>query len=142
MCDVTLSDANAMIDFAFIKARELNTAPMAAIVLDNGGNIIAFKREDGASIMRFDIAYGKAWGAIGMLSSSRKVAEMAEARPTFVSSLATMSGGKIVPSPGGILIYDDKSNLLGSVGVSGDLPDLDEECAIFAVKSQKFVCHP
>lgn len=130
---LSLTQANQIIDATLHKARELNTAPMAAIILDNGGNIIAFKREDGASILRFNIAQAKAWGAIGMLMSSRKMAEMAEARPSFVTALGEMSGGKIAPSPGGLLIEDANGTLLGSIGVSGDLPDLDEQCAAHGI---------
>ena len=79
MTELTLKQADCIIDGVLAKARELNTAPMAAIVLDKGGNIVAFKQEDGASILRFKIAQAKAWGSIGMLMSSRKMAEMAEA---------------------------------------------------------------
>lgn len=133
MTELTLKQANCIIDGALAKARELDTAPMAAIVLDSGGNIVAFKREDGASIMRFDIAKAKAWGSIGMLMSSRKMAEMAEARPSFVAALGEMSGGNIAPSPGGVLIDNSQGELLGAVGVSGDLPDLDEQCSFAGI---------
>jgi uncharacterized protein GlcG (DUF336 family) len=137
MTDITLAQASNIIDATLAAARERDTAPMAAIVLDKGGNLVAFKREDGASILRFDIARGKAWGAIGMLMSSRKMAEMAEARPTFVTALGEMSGGRVVPSPGGLLIESEHGEVIGSVGVSGDLPDLDERCAIAGIKFAK-----
>ncbi len=135
MTELTLKQADCIIDGALAKARELDTAPMAAIVLDRGGNIVAFKREDGASIMRFNIAQAKAWGSIGMLMSSRKMAEMAETRPSFVSALGEMSGGRIAPSPGSVLIEDTNGELLGAIGVSGDLPDLDEQCSYAGIES-------
>ncbi len=133
--DITLEQATNIIDGALKKARELQTAPMAAIVVDKGGNIVAFKREDGASLLRFNIAYGKAWGSVGMLMPSRKMAEMAQERPSFVAALGEMSMGRVVPSPGGVLIYDAQQELIGAVGVSGDLPDLDEQCALAGIQS-------
>ncbi|NQY63829.1 MAG: heme-binding protein [Alteromonadaceae bacterium] len=135
MTELTLQQADCIIDGALAKARELNTAPMAAIVLDKGGNIVAFKQEDGASILRFKIAQAKAWGSIGMLMSSRKMAEMAETRAVFVSALGEMSEGKIAASPGGVLIENVNGELLGAIGVSGDLPDLDEQCSFAGIES-------
>jgi uncharacterized protein GlcG (DUF336 family) len=134
MTKISIEKANIIIDGAFAKARELGTKPMAATVLDDGGHLVAYKREDGATHLRFDISRGKAWGSIALGMNSRKYAEMAQDRPTFVTALDTMTEGKIVPSAGGVLIKDG-DEVIGAVGVSGDLPDLDEECAMAGIDS-------
>ena len=83
--------------------------------------------------MRFDIAYGKAWGALGMGFGSREIFERAGKAPVFFSTLSVVSGGRMVPVPGGVLIRTAAGELVGAVGVSGDTSDRDEECAIAAI---------
>jgi uncharacterized protein GlcG (DUF336 family) len=100
------------------------------VVLDAGGHDLALKRQDGAGILRSDIARGKAWGALGMGFSSRELAARAQKVPTFFGALAAVSGGRLVPAAGGVLIYDEARNLLGAIGISGDTSDRDEDCAI------------
>ena len=98
-------------------------------VLDAGGNLVAFQREDGAGILRFDIAFAKAWGSLGMGFDSRELAARAAGNPVFITVLAAVSGGRVAPSPGGVLIVDPSGAIIGAVGVSGDLGDQDEACA-------------
>lgn len=128
MTKITADKAQKIVDGVIAKARELNAKPMGVAVVDAGGHLIAFKREDGATHLRFSVAFGKAWGATSLGMNSRKFAEMAQERPTFVTALDTMTEGKIVPSAGGVLIKEG-DEIIGAVGVSGDLPDIDEECA-------------
>ncbi len=116
-------------------AEDEGYAPMAFVVIDAGGNMIAAHRQDGATHWRIGIADGKAQCALGMGTSSRKIAEVAEARPAFVQSLMAMTGGKVITSPGGVRILDDKGATLGAIGVSGDLPDRDEACAFAGIKA-------
>lgn len=129
-----LFQANAIIDAAIAEARTLLLAPLAVAVLDAGGHLIAFQREDGAGFFRFDIAYGKAWGALGLGLGSRELAERAEKLPIFYASLSAASQGRIVPSPGGVLIRVD-DDVIGAVGVSGDLGDNDEACALAGIQA-------
>jgi len=138
MTKISLKDAEKIIDSAIAKAREDGAAPMGVVVLDCGGHIIAYKREDDAAILRFDIARGKAKGAISLGINSSKFAEMAEQRPAFIASLGALTDGNIIPSAGGVLIYGDNMDVIGAVGVSGDLPDVDEKCAIEGVKKSGF----
>ena len=138
MIQISLKDAENIIDNIIAKAREEMTAPMGVVVLDSGGHIIAYKREDSAAILRFDIARGKAKGAISLGINSRKFAEMAEQRPAFISSLGSLTDGNIIPSAGGVLIYNNEKEVIGAVGVSGDLPDIDEKCAIEGIKKSGF----
>ena len=135
MATLKLAQASAIIDAALAEARKQNFAPLAVAVLDAGGNLIAFKREDGAGIVRFDIAYGKAWGALGMGFGSRELAERAARFPTFVAALAAISQGRMVPSPGGVLIVSPDKDVLGAVGISGDIGDNDEICAIVGIEA-------
>lgn len=126
---LTLDKASIIADRALAKARELKYRPMCVAVLDEGGYIKALKREDGASILRPQIAIGKAWGAIGMGESSRQLGERLKDRPSFLAALSDMSDGKVVPVPGGVLILQDGA-IIGAVGVSGGTAEEDERCAI------------
>ena len=103
MAILKLAQASAIIDAAIAEGRKRHFAPLAVAVLDAGGHLIAFKREDGAGFARFDIAYGKAWGALGMGFGTRELAERAAKFPTFVATLAAASQGRMIPSPGGVL---------------------------------------
>ncbi len=135
MTTLKLAQASAIIDAAIAEARRQNFAPLAVAVLDAGGHLIAFKREDGAGIVRFDIAYGKAWGALGMGFGTRELAERATRFPTFVAALAAISQGRMVPSPGGVLIVGADREVVGAVGISGDTGDNDEVCAIAGIEA-------
>ena len=132
---VTLAQASTIVDTALKKARETNCAPLTVAVLDAGGHLVAFKREDKSGILRFDIAYGKAWGALGMGFGSREFVERAAKNPVFTSALTTIAQGRLVPVPGGVLIKDAAGSVLGAVGISGDVSDKDEACAIAGIEA-------
>ncbi|HMK80792.1 MAG TPA: heme-binding protein [Xanthobacteraceae bacterium] len=132
---VTLAQASTIVDVALQKGRETNCAPLTVAVLDAGGHLVAFKREDRSGILRFDIAYGKAWGALGMGFGSRELAERAAKSPLFFGVLATVSQGRLVPVPGGVLIKDAGGAMLGAVGISGDSSDKDEVCALAGIEA-------
>jgi len=133
MSGVTLAQASTIIDVALNKARESNFAPLSIAVLDGGGHLVAFKREDKSGILRFDIAFGKAWGALGMGFGSRTLFERAEKTPMFFTTLAAASGGRVVTNPGGVLIRNDAGDIVGAVGISGDTSDNDEICAVTGI---------
>ncbi|MBV1788708.1 heme-binding protein [Marinobacterium sp. D7] len=138
MSMLLLTQASAIVDAALAEGRAHNLAPLVVAVLDAGGHLVAYKREDGAGILRFDIAFGKAWGSLGMGFGSRELAARASKLPTFFSMLATTSGGRLVASPGGVLIRDDSGEVVGAVGISGDLGDNDELCAIAGIEAAGF----
>jgi uncharacterized protein GlcG (DUF336 family) len=135
MTMLTLTHATAIIDAALTEARTRQFAPLAVAVLDVGGHLIAFKREDGAGFARFDIAYGKAWGALGMGFGTRELLERAARFPAFVAAISTATHGRIIPSPGGVLILDTHNDMIGAVGISGDVGDNDEVCAIAGIEA-------
>ena len=132
---VTLAQASTIVDVALKKGRETNCAPLTVAVLDAGGHLVAFKREDRSGILRFDIAYGKAWGALGMGFGSRELAERAGKNPLFFGVLASVAQGRLVPVPGGVLIKDAGGAVLGAVGISGDTSDKDEVCAVAGIEA-------
>jgi uncharacterized protein GlcG (DUF336 family) len=135
MTTIKLSQANTIIDTAIAEGRQRGLSPLAVAVLDIGGNLIAFKREDGAGFIRFDIAYGKAWGALGLGFGTREIAERAERLPIFYSALSVASQGRMIPAPGGVLVAGVDGDVVGAVGISGDLGDNDEVCAIAGIKA-------
>jgi uncharacterized protein GlcG (DUF336 family) len=136
MAGITLGQAMTIVDAALRRGREMGCAPLAVAVLDDGGHLKAFAREDGAGIVRPQIAMGKAWGAIGMGMGSRafarRVAEQPQQR-AFFSALNAMSGGRVVPAAGGVLIKDGQGVVVGAVGISGDVSDKDEACALAGI---------
>ena len=132
---LTLAQASTIVDVALKKGRDTSCAPLTVAVLDAGGHLVAFKREDRSGILRFNIAFGKAWGALGMGFGSRTIFERAANTPTFYIALASASGGRLVPNPGGVLIKDAGGDILGAVGISGDTSDKDEVCAIAGIEA-------
>ncbi|MDD5461098.1 MAG: heme-binding protein [Methylococcales bacterium] len=138
MTVLTLKQANFIINTAVHIARELNLAPLTVVVLDVAGHAKAMQREDGASMIRQQIATAKAWGAVNMGVSSRSLAGVAVQRPDFMNALIDVADGKIMPVPGGVLIRDADNNLLGAVGISGDVSDQDERCAIAGIEAAGF----
>jgi uncharacterized protein GlcG (DUF336 family) len=128
-----LARAEALADGTLRHARTVGAAPLAVVVLDAGGHPVVVKREDGAGILRVDIATAKAYGALGMGMSSRDIAARAERQPVFFGSLAAVTDGRLAPAAGGVLVHDAAGELLGAIGVSGDTSDVDEACALAAL---------
>src|SRR3974390_2650790 len=114
---ITLAQASTIVDATLKKAREANLQPLTVAVLDAGGHLVAFKREDKSGILRFDIAFGKAWGALGMGFGSRPLASRAAKTPQFFTMLAAASGGRMVSNPGGVLIRDAAGAIVGACGI-------------------------
>lgn len=135
---LTLAHATTIVDTALAKARELGLAPMTVVVLDAGGHPVALKREDKSGILRVEIASGKAWGALGVGAGSRMLAERVTSGAVgaaFVNAIAAASGGRVVPVPGGVIVRDNAGDIVGAVGVSGDLSDKDEACALAGIQA-------
>ncbi|MEN3387632.1 heme-binding protein [Brucella melitensis] len=138
MPSLTLERANAIIAGAFAKAEELKLKPLAVSVLDAGGHVKAFQRQDGASMLRFEIGSGKAYGALAVGTGSRWLNNQAKDRPHFLEGLSGVSGGRVVPVPGGVLTKDADGEILGAVGISGDTSDNDEAAAIAGIEAAGF----
>jgi uncharacterized protein GlcG (DUF336 family) len=131
---LTLAQASVIVDTALARGRELKLAPLTVVVLDDGGHLKAAKREDGSSLLRENIATGKAWGVLGMGFGGRELARRAaKAPPGFFGALSDMSGGRMVPVPGGVLIRAADGSVVGAVGISGDASEKDEDCAVHGI---------
>jgi uncharacterized protein GlcG (DUF336 family) len=133
MAYLTLAQASIVVDAALLKGRELKLAPLTVVVLDAGGQIKAIKREDHSSLLRPEIALGKAWGCLGMGFGGRELARRAAAAPGFFAVLSDASQGRMVPVPGGVLIRTPEGELIGAVGISGDASEQDEACAVAGI---------
>lgn len=133
MGTISLEQANAAIAGAIAKGRELGLQPLGVAVLDAGGHLIAFQRENGASMMRPQIAMAKAGGALALGISSRRIAEMAAERPTFIATAAGLAPAGMVPAAGGVIVVGDSGAPIGALGVTGDTSDNDELCALAGI---------
>ena len=134
---ITLKEAQQIVEGALKKAREEDMMPITIAVLDTRGILVSSAMEDNSALIRPDIAFAKAWGCIGIGFSSRAIRELYGAQPEqthFFNAARAISGNKIAPSPGGIQIKNG-DEVIGAVGVSGDLPDRDEICAIAGVEA-------
>ncbi len=133
MSTLSLADATRIVDVALAEARRMTLAPLTAVVLDAGGHVVVAKREDGSGILRFEIAFGKAWGSLGMGFGTRELAERTAKAPAFLTAISAASGGRAIPSPGGVLILTTGGAVLGAIGISGDTGDRDEACALAGI---------
>lgn len=131
---LSLATAEKLVDAVIKTGRKEQMKPLTVAILDSGGRLVAMKSEDGSGLLRFDIAYGKAWGALGMGLSSRTIRDYLAARPSFQTSLAVAAEGRFIPVPGGVLIENSDGMTIGAIGVSGDTSEKDEYCAILAIK--------
>lgn len=133
MSSLSLAIANQIIAAALVKSKQAGYLPMGVAVVDAAGNLKAFASEDGASMFRFDIARGKAWGAVGMGVSSRVLMQRAKDNPNFFVSLAASANGKFLPQTGAVLIKNAQGQVLGAVGASGGTGDEDEAICMAGV---------
>ncbi len=139
MTSLTLAQANQIIAAALANSNAAGYKPMGVVVLDDAGNLKAFAREDGASMFRFDVALGKAWGAVGMGASSRVLGQRAKDNPNFFVALAATAGGKFLPQTGAVLIKDASGTVLGAVGASGGTGEEDEAICMAGVAAAGLV---
>ncbi|MEM1065485.1 MAG: heme-binding protein [Pseudomonadota bacterium] len=142
MGEITLARARRIVRQTLAKGREMGLKPLSVIVLDAGGHVRAFEREDGASPGRFAIAHGKAHGAVmlGMPGSAQMA--RAEAQPYFMAAVNGAYGGAVIPVPGGVLVRDGRGAILGAVGVTGDTSDNDAEVAVAGITAAGYVPEP
>jgi uncharacterized protein GlcG (DUF336 family) len=135
MATISHRKARTIIAKTLAKGREMDLKPLSVVVLDAGGHVIAFEREDGASPGRFEIARGKAYGAVmlGMPGSAQMA--RAEQQAYFMAAVNGVYGGQVIPVPGGILVKDKRDNVIGAVGVTGDTSDNDAEAGMAGIEA-------
>jgi uncharacterized protein GlcG (DUF336 family) len=137
---ISLQTAGAIVAGARMDAKARGLRPLTIVVIDAGGHLVTAQREDGASNKRFEIAFGKAHGAVSLGVDSRDLMARAEQQPYFIGAVTAAIGGSLIPVPGGVLIRDADGAVLGAVGVSGDSSDNDEAAAIAGIKSAGVHC--
>jgi uncharacterized protein GlcG (DUF336 family) len=133
MSRISLDQAQTIVAATLKEGRSLGLKPLSVVVLDAGGHMVAFAREDNSSNLRPQIATAKASGALALGVSSRVIGEMAIDRPTFINAAAGLNPDGIVPAAGGILVRSGEGEIIGAVGVTGDLSDNDEKAALAGV---------
>lgn len=129
MGEITLARARRIVRQTLAKGREMELKPLSVIVLDAGGHVRAFEREDGAAPGRFAIAHGKAYGAVMLGMAGTAQMARAEAQGYFMNAVNGVYDGQVIPVPGGVLVRDGRGGVLGAVGVTGDTSDNDAEAA-------------
>jgi uncharacterized protein GlcG (DUF336 family) len=137
MRGLSLDEANTIIAATFTDAKKRKCRPMSAIVLDAGGRVKAFQKQDGASMLRFEICCGKAYGALALGRPSKLVLQKAREKPLFMQSLERLADYPLFLEGGGQLIRDNSGEVLGAVGVTGDANELDDLCAIAGIHAAR-----
>lgn len=137
--DLSLADAKKIIEATLAAQAEHKFKPMAVVVVGARGSIVASESQDGTSLLRPKIAHGKAYGAIALGVGSRVLFERAKNEAFFIQAVNSLCDGALVPVPGGVLVKDKDGNTLGAVGVTGDISDNDEICAVAGIKAAGLV---
>jgi uncharacterized protein GlcG (DUF336 family) len=133
MSAITLDQANRIIAAILKRGAEINCRPLSVLVVEPGCILKAFQKEDGSSMIRFEMAYGKAYAALAMGRSSKLVRVRAEEKPIFMRYLISASADQIFPEGGGLQIRNEAGEVIGAVGVTGDTEDCDEELATHGI---------
>jgi uncharacterized protein GlcG (DUF336 family) len=142
MSGLTLPVAQSIVAHALSLARKLELKPLAIVVLDERGAVKAAAAEDGTSLRRYDVAHGKAHGALALGLGSRSIGKRAREQPYFIAAVGHVVGGALVPVPGGVLLEDRDGRLLGSVGASGDTSDNDERVVLAGIEAVDLIGDP
>lgn len=135
MAEISANKARTIIRKALAKGREMDLKPLSVVVLDAGGHVKSFEREDGAAPGRFLIAQGKAYGAVMLGMSGSAQMARAEQQGYFMNAVNGVYGGQVVPVPGGVLVRDARGNVIGAVGVTGDTSDNDLVAAVAGIEA-------
>lgn len=136
---IDLVRASTIVDNALAHGRSMGLPPLTVAVLDAAGCLVAFKREDGSSLLRPQIAQAKAWGTLGMGIGGRALAQRAAVAPAFIAAVNNLADGRIIPVLGGVLIRDGKHAIIGAVGITGAVSEQDEACAVAGIEAAGYV---
>ena len=139
--ELGLQQANSLIAGVLKAARAKNMPPIAVAGLDTGAHLKALQREDGVSFLRVQIAQAKAWGALGMSTNTGLIADrykQDDSQKGFINALNSMTGGQVVPLPGGVLVRNAEGEIIGAVGAAGGVSEDDEACVIAAIEANGF----
>ena len=130
---ISLDEAVTIINACFAAAKERKLRPLTAVILDAGGRLKAALKQDGCAMLRFEIAYGKAYAALSMGRPSRMVLQKQREKPVFMDNLLALADGPMFLEAGGQLIRDAAGEVIGAIGVTGDAGEMDDVCAIAGI---------
>jgi uncharacterized protein GlcG (DUF336 family) len=133
MTTLTLAQANHIIEAILTRGAELQCRPLSVVVVEPGCKVKAFQKEDGSSMVRFEMAFGKCYAALALGRSSRLVKVRNDEKPAFMRYLIAASDDQLFPEGGGMLIRDSQGDVIGAVGVTGDTEERDEELAVHGI---------
>lgn len=139
MSEISLRRARSIIRGILSKGREMELKPLSVVVLDSGGHVKAFEREDDAAPGRFAIAHGKAYGAIMLGMAGRAQMARAEQQAYFMAAVNGVYGGQVIPVPGGVLVRDKQNRIIGAIGVTGDTSENDADAAIAGIEGVSLI---
>ena len=139
---ITLDQANTVITASLARARERDHKPLSVIGLDAGGRVRAFQKQDGSALLRFEISYGKAFAALGLGRSSKLVLQKYREKPYFMANLEELSDGPLFYEGGAQLILDEHGEVVGAVGITGDVNEMDDDCAMAGIRAAGFHVDP
>src|ERR1700754_842141 len=127
---ITLDEAVKIINETFAEAKRRHAYPLTAVLLDAGGRMKAAMKQDGASLLRFEVSYGKAYAALAMGRESRQVLQKAKDKPLFMQSFVELADGPMFLEGGGQLIR--------AIATTGDTNEVDDLCAIAGIRAAGF----
>ncbi len=130
---ISLDEAMTIINGCFAAAKERRLRPLTAVILDAGGRLKAALKQDGCAMLRFEIAYGKAYAALSMGRPSRLVLQKQREKPVFMDNLLALADGPMFLEAGGQLIRDSAGEVIGAIGVTGDAGEMDDVCAVAGI---------
>ncbi len=130
--NISLDQANRLVDAAVRKARDLGIKEDIAVV-DAGGNLKAFARMDGAWLGSIDIAIRKARTARLFDSSTADLGKKAQPGDPLYG--IEQSNGGLIVFGGGIPIRDGDGAIIGAIGASGSTVEDDVTVAEAAIAS-------
>ncbi len=135
------TEITTLIRATFDRARAMNLGPMAACVVDAGGAVVGFLREDGAPMIRFEVARAKAWSAVARGVGTSRLAEMAARNPVLAQSLQAITP-HFMPVRGGVLLCNRDGALVGALGVTGASAEEDEAAALAGAEAAGLIAEP
>src|ERR1700748_1521033 len=135
---ITLDEAETIIKRTFAEAQTRNAYPLTAVLLDAGGRMKAMMKQDGASLLRFEVSYGKAYAALAMGRESRQVLQKAKDKPLLMQSFIELADGPMFLEGGGQLIRDAEGEVVGAIATTGDTNEVDDLCAIAGIRAAGF----
>ena len=132
MADISLADAERVLQSALGKAQETSTLMNIAVV-DAGGNLKAFRRMDGAWLGSIDIALKKARTARYFDMPTGDLGGMSQPGGPLYN--IEVSNGGLITFPGGIPLRNTSGEVVGAIGVSGSTVENDQAVAEAGVNS-------